>query len=433
MEIRTIAEAEAYLTGFINLERQRTFDYQRLGLERIRLLCAAVGHPEASLPAVHIAGSNGKCSVALCAESLLSGLGMRVGTYTSPHLERWQERYRIDGRSVSEQGLLSALAKLVPAAERLRADPGTKPSFFDVSTALAFLIFQEAGVEVGVIEVGLGGRIDSTNVVEPRVSVITAIHLEHTDKLGETHAEIAFEKAGIMREGVPVVCGPLESDALGVVLARSIALDTEVEVVSPRDVRVRERGLDVVLADGRSFRTGVEGRHQATNLALGLRAVEHFLGRALTPPELTPLERLRLPARLERFGDVVVDVAHCKEAVDALCATLEESDPGRRYVLVLSISRDKDAAAMLQRLAANARACVVTKSEPIRSLGVDELEPLAWACGIESVESVSDPVRALARARSLAAPGELVVVVGSLYLAGAVRRALCSEFGVPVE
>ncbi len=424
LELRSLTDAERYLSGFINYERMRHFDYGRLGLRRIRELLAAVDHPEAGLPCVHIAGSKGKGSVALAAESLLCAAGRRVGTYTSPHLTSWRERFRIDGVPVTGERLVGELRRLQPAAERLRADPERRPSFFDLSTALALLLFREARVDAGVIEVGLGGRLDSTNVVDARVSVLTSVQLEHTDKLGSTLDAIAFEKAGILRPGIPLMHAPLQPQAAGVVLARAAAQDTPVEEVRAHTVKQAEAGIRFRLDDGRDLRSAVLGHHQAGNLALAVRAVERFLGRSLADSELTSLHGLALPARIERFGDVILDSAHTPDSARALRETLEAIWPERGWTLVVSISRDKDAAGILTELAPRTRTALITRAERIRSADPESLVPLAGAAGIEKVEACDDPAEAVARARGLRGAQELLVLTGSIYFAGEIRLHL---------
>ena len=426
MEFRTLADAESYLDGFINRERVASFDYERLGLERIRMLLAGIGNPEVSPPCIHIAGSKGKGSTALACEALLAAAGLRVGTYTSPHLESWRERFRIDRAPVGVDRLLRGLRGLAPAAERLRRDPAARPSFFDVTTALALAIFREAGADAAAIEVGIGGRIDSTNVVESRVSVLTTVQLEHTDKLGSTLEEIAGEKAGILRPGVPMLHGPLELEALSAVVARAVAEDAPLEEVRPRVLREGAEGLELELPDGRRAFASTIGAHQATNLALALRAVETFLSRALRPEEIAALGSLRLPARVERFGSVILDCAHSPDSARALRRALEAVWPERPWVLVVSLAKDKDAPGFFAGLAQSVRACVVTRAEPLRSTDPDALEPLARAAGIAQVEAIPEPKAALDRARELAGEGNLVVITGSLYLAGALRPLLCA-------
>jgi dihydrofolate synthase/folylpolyglutamate synthase len=424
VQLRSLTDAERYLDGFLNLERRATFDYERLGLARVRALLEAAGHPERGLPCIHIAGSKGKGSVARMAEALLCAAGRRVGTFTSPHLESWRERFRVAGEEVPVELLLSSLRALVPGAERLRGDPDLRPSFFDVTTVLALSVFRAAKVDAAVVEVGLGGRLDSTNSVEPRVSVLTTVQLEHTDKLGDTLEAIAREKAGILRPGVPLVHGPLAPEALAAVLARAAAEDTPLEEVGAQVVDETAAGMRLRLADGREVALSVIGRPQAINAALAVRAVEHFLGRSLARDELAALERVRLPARVEQIADAILDCAHTPDSARALRQTLRAVWPERDWVLVVAISRDKDCAGIFQELAPLARACVITRAEAARSADPEALAPLAWASGIEPVEIDADPLRAVARARALVRPGEGLLITGSIYLAGAVRSGL---------
>ena len=429
MSIETLREAERYLDGLINREQKTQYDYERLGLGPIRALLAAAGHPERGFPCLLIAGSKGKGTTTLAAEQLLRAAGRRVGTFTKPHLESWRERFRIDGELVPEADLVRALADLQPAIEALRGDTERCPSFFDVTVALALLLFRRAGADVGAIEVGLGGRLDSTNAVDARVTVVTAIQLEHTDKLGDTLEAIGREKAGIFRKGVPALHGPLHPEAWGAIAAQAIAADAPLDEVTAHEARCDHDGIRFRLADGRALQSPVLGVHQATNLALAVRAVEVWLGRQLSARELESLGALRLPARLERIGEALVDDAHTPDSARALRETLERLWPGTRFAFVLSISRDKDAAGLLAELAPVTRACVATAAEPTRSLDPEELATLAWAAGIEKVESEPDPLQALARARSLLSPGDRLCVTGSIFLAGRLRRHLVAAAG----
>ncbi len=420
-------DAEAWLEGLIDHERRAQFDYAALGLRRVEALLDALDHPERGLPCVHVAGSKGKGVVTLAAECLLRATGRRSAAFTSPHLETWRERFRIDAAPVSEPVLLEALGRVRPAVERLRADPALRPSFFDVSTALGLLLFREAGVEAAAIEVGLGGRLDSTRCVESAVSVITSIQLEHTDKLGSTHAAIAAEKAGILRPGVPVVCGPLPPQAEAVVRVRASRIGAPLLAPRAHDVRLTPDGVRFRLDDGRALRAPLLGAHQALNLALAVCAVECLAGRALSERELGALSDLRVPARIELIGDVVLDCAHTPESVAALTATLEQLWPGRAWGVLISVSRDKDAARIAAALPPGTLRCVATRAEPVRSLPPRELAAALAGAGIESVECEPDPLEALARLRAAARPGEGIVVTGSVYLAGAVRRELTGE------
>ena len=202
--IRDIAEAGAWLDGLINREKRTDWSLERLSLEPARALLARLGDPQAPLRVLHVAGSKGKGSTALLAEAVLGAAGERVGTFTSPHLERWTERVRIGGAEVADAALAAAVETVRPHVEALQGGaPERVPSFFDATFAAALVCFRDAGVDRAIVEVGLGGRLDSTNVVAPQATAITSIELEHTDKLGATLAAIAGEKAGILKPGAP--------------------------------------------------------------------------------------------------------------------------------------------------------------------------------------------------------------------------------------
>lgn len=424
MNLETLSDAERYLDGLINREKKTQYDYERLGLGPIRALLAATGHPERDLPCVLVAGSKGKGTTTLAVEQLLRAAGRRVGTFTKPHLESWRERFRIDGELVGEAELIAALSAMQPAIEALRGDTERCPSFFDVTVALALRLFRDAGADVGAIEVGLGGRLDSTNAVDARVTVVTAIQLEHTDKLGDTLEAIGREKAGIFRAKAPALHGPLAPDAWGALAAQAIAVDAPLEEVRAHGVRADASGIRFQLADGRALASPVLGAHQATNLALAVRAAETFLGRPLARRELESLEGLRLPARIERIGEAILDDAHTPDSARALRETLASLWPDARWVFVLSISRDKDAAGIVAELAPVTRACVATAAEASRSIDPEEIASFAWASGIAEVAIEPEPLRALERARALLVEGDRLAVAGSVFLAGALRRHL---------
>ncbi|MCE2389995.1 MAG: bifunctional folylpolyglutamate synthase/dihydrofolate synthase [Proteobacteria bacterium] len=422
--LETLREAERYLDGLIDLERRADFDYESLGLARIEALLAAIGEPQKGLACVHVAGSKGKGATTLAGAALLRAAGRRSGSFTSPHLESWRERFQIDGEPVGEATLLAGLRRIRPAVDRLRADPRLRPSFFDVSTALALELFRDAGIEWAAVEVGLGGRLDSTNRVESRVSVITGIQLEHTDKLGSTLSRIAREKAGILRRGVPAVVGPLEPEARRTIEGRARELGIRLRHVPAPEVRATPEGLSFRLADGRPLSVPLLGAHQALNLALAVESVETALERRLDARELDALRGLSLPARIERMGGAILDCSHTPDSVRALRRALDDAWPGRRWTLGLCVSRDKDVDRMLAELAPRVRACVVSAAEPTRSLDPHELAERARAAGIETVHVEPDPLEALRRTRDSARPDELVVLTGSVYFAGAVRAEL---------
>jgi dihydrofolate synthase/folylpolyglutamate synthase len=431
-----LEEAETYLQGLINLERSPSYAGARLSLAPIEALLARLGNPERGLRVLHIAGSKGKGSTALLSEALLSAAGLRVGTFTSPHLERWTERFRIDGREIAGERLADAVDRLRPAVDALRegSDP---PSFFDATTAAALLLFAEERVDVAILEVGLGGRLDSTNAVTPAVTCITTIELEHTEKLGSTLAAIAGEKAGIAKRGAPLVTGSLAPEAaavaqqrareLGVPLARlgeEFAVSVVLEALDASRVRFSEGGFAC------EFKLGAPGVHQATNAALALACARRLAlvsDAVLERAAQVAFDRPLLPGRIEivsRAPWIVIDGAHTEESAKALARVLARIQR-RSAHLVVSISAGKALAAICTALAPQADRVTVTRAEPIRSLTPAEVAEAMRAAkpGLE-LRIVPNPHLALRAAREALGAQDLLIATGSFYLAGIARSVL---------
>jgi dihydrofolate synthase/folylpolyglutamate synthase len=431
-----LEQAEGYLQGLINLERAPSYAGARMSLAPIRALLARLGNPERGLRVLHIAGSKGKGSTALLSEALSLAAGLRVGTFTSPHLERWTERFRVGGREVEGDRLADAVDRLKPEVDAL-CDSADPPSFFDATTAAALLIFAEERVDVAVLEVGLGGRLDSTNAVTPAVTCITTIELEHTEKLGSTLAAIAAEKAGIAKAGAPLVTGALAPEAaavmeqrareLGAPLAR-LGVEFHASVLSEELGATRVRFEEGAFAC--EFTLGVPGAHQAANAALALACVRR-LGvlddAALARAAQQGFARPSLPARVEivsRAPWIVIDGAHTEESAKALARVLAQI-PRRSAHLVVSISAGKALAAICAALAPHADRVTVTRAEPLRSLTPAEVaEALRAAAPGLDLRIVPNPHLALRAARESLAPDDLLVVTGSFYLAGIARSVL---------
>jgi dihydrofolate synthase/folylpolyglutamate synthase len=377
-----------------------------LGLARVRLALERLGSPERRLPALHIAGTNGKGSVAAMADSMLRRAGIRTGLFTSPHLVRFTERIRIDGAEVDGDRLAGLDRRVVATAVPL--------TYFEVATVLAFLAFAEAGVEVAVLETGLGGRLDATSVCQPLACAITNIALDHEAILGGSLAQIAFEKAGIVKPEVPIFLGPLPPEA-----DRQIA-----EVAAAVGARIHRAGVDYPPAPGKP---ALSGAHQFANAAVAValcREAAARLGRPFTQEAaLAGLAEVRWPGRLERLGtDVLLDCAHNVDGCQALVAALPEAS---RRVLVTSIVRDKNAAAMLRTLAPYFDRVICTRSQSERAAAPEELAALVEKTrrGARRVDCIEDPSAALEAARSdvAATPGGMVVVAGSIFLVGSLR------------
>jgi dihydrofolate synthase/folylpolyglutamate synthase len=331
---------------------------EEFGLGRIHALLADLGDPQRAYPSIHVVGTNGKSTATRRAAAFLVREGLRVGAYTSPHVSGWSERIQLDGE---DAGFEAAIERVRPAAERFGATQ------FEVLTAAALAEFGAAGVDVAVVEAGLGGRLDATNVLSAPVVALTNVALDHTDVLGETLDEIAGEKLAVVAPGATVVLGEPEWEEL----ARAKGAST---IVHAQDV--------------------------------GRAAAEQFLGR-----ELTGDVEVRLPGRLDLVGDDVYAGAHNPAGIAWLVARLPRHD----YVVCAAVLADKDARAMLKILALAGDRFVATETEIDRSLAAEELATLAREF-FPAVESVADATAALERARELAGPGGAVLVTGSLYL-----------------
>ena len=407
----------------------------KLGLENIAALCAALGDPQDRFPSVHVAGTNGKGSVAVMLAAVAEGHGLRTGLYTSPHLARVEERIRIDGRTIPPRRFLGRLSGLKAVIDGLTAEGRLvyHPTYFEVLTALAFLEFAERRVDVAVLEVGLGGRFDATNVVRPLVSVITTIAKDHEEHLGSTLREIAFEKAGIVKPGVPVVCGVRGGAALREI--RRVAREREAPLVEALGAgRALEAapvrgGYRFVYTGGRGryrFTPGLAGRHQGANAAVAIAAAE-VLSRTWRPLEkgriLAAVRGARWEGRLEtvrRRPLVLLDGAHNPEGAAALAAHLRET-VRRPVVLVFAAMRDKDLRAMTRALFPLCEAVVLTRAPYKRSATPEEL--LAAAPPFKGpVFLEPDARRAVELALSISGSRTPAVIAGSLFLVGEVKR-----------
>jgi dihydrofolate synthase/folylpolyglutamate synthase len=400
----------------------------KLGLETIGRLAEALGHPERLYPVVHIAGTNGKGSVAAMMSTALTAAGHRAGRYTSPHLVRVEERAAIDGRSVDPAAFDRALARVRATATTLATDH--QPTYFEITTATSFEIFRDAAVDVAVIEVGLGGRYDATNIVAPTVTVITSIDFDHEAHLGTTLEAISAEKAGIVKPGVPVVAGHLPPSALDVVRrAASLARAPLTVADDASEVTARHAGDGRVEVHIRTRRgeygpalLGLRGRHQAQNAAVAVLALEACGERGIeAPPEaiVRGLTEARWPARLDLIDLggrlLLVDGAHNASGAQALADYLRETYPAG-LPLVFGVMADKALLPMLTALSPWARPLILTQAPGRRAADPEALAEVARA--------LADPPEVLverdvSRALELAwQRGNVAAVAGSLYLAG---------------
>ena len=448
-DVRT--PAVAYIESLIRSEPSAAPARERRGLAPMEELLRRLGHPHRALRCVHIAGSKGKGSTVLMIEAAMEALGLRTGAYTSPHLEHWTERFRLSGRPISERLLDRTLERLRPHVDALtRERPALAPSFFDVLSAAALLLFRDARIDYAILETGLGGRIDSTNVVRPEVTCITSIEREHTARLGTEIPRIAREKAGIVKQGVPLVMGRVPAAAERVIRARAremaapvFGIDAEIGAAfSPG-----AGGCRLGMPAGDGGRMAIELRHPALfmvhNAALALACLDRLgllAGAGERRRAARAIAGAPLPGRGEILGPaplIVIDGAHTRESAAALAALLD-SLAHDAMDLVVSLGADKDPAEVLPELLARARRVYTTAAESTRSRPAAELasrvRDLAPAL---DVRALPDPAHALCAALPPLAEQDLLCIAGSMYLAGAARRILLRRrpdlFRVPDE
>lgn len=410
LELRTYSDALDFLYA-------RTTGVWRLGLERVEAFLHTLGDPHRRLRTLHVAGTNGKGSVCATLDAVLRSKGLRTAVYTSPHLVDFRERFLIDGAPVAPERIVEFVDKWTPEVERLGA------TFFEATTAMAFEFFAEAGVDVAVIETGLGGRLDATNVILPLVAGVATIGIDHVEFLGATLEEIAFEKAGIFKAGAPAVIGDPDPPIRALLAQHARAHGAApIRVVydggGPRDVRTGARGTSFTL-DGQEFTTPLLGAHQAANCAVAIAMLQSLPG-PLAPTDAdlhAGLRNVRLPGRFQRVGKYVFDVAHNPAGAAVLASTLKAIAPEPPVVAVLSVLSDKDWRGIMDALAPVVSRFILTNSPtapPSRTWNIPDPMHYATERGW-AAEVVRDFDRALARG---AEDGATVLITGSFHTVG---------------
>ena len=388
----------------------------KFGLENITAIVERLGRPDRTFKSVHVAGTNGKGSVTAMVDAALRAAGHRTARYTSPHLTDLSERFVIGGRPVAHDTLVCAVATVRDVVESLRFDGtlGVQPTFFEVTTAVAFELFRRAEVEIAVLEVGLGGRLDATNIVSPVVTAITSIALDHQLYLGSTLAEIAFEKAGIIKAGVPVVVGPVDPESLSVIARVA-----------------NERGATLIRAtpaDAAAFTLGLHGDHQRANAGVAVRLLEQLTARGVGVPSDAVARGLADPEwpgrldqrRLPDGRELLLDAAHNPAGAAALASYL--TTESQRRPLVFAAMRDKDIDGMFRILLPAIGAAVMTRASNPRSADpgmlADSARTIAPALPIAIEPSSTDALAAAWRM------SPRIVVAGSIFLLGDVMQQL---------
>jgi len=444
-KVRSYRDALDYLYSFTDYEKETSYLYspERFDLRRVQSLLERLGNPHHRFQSLHIAGTKGKGSTAAMMASVLTAAGFRTGLYTSPHLHTFCERIRIGSQLIAREKVTQLVREIAPAVEDI-----PELTTFEIITALGFLHFAREGTEFAVVEVGLGGRLDATNVIEPRVAVITSLSLDHTQILGDTLAAIAREKAGIVKPGVPLICAPQLPEAQSVIEVTCRERHAPLTAVGrdwtwePGEISLDGQTVRVasdLQGSGdlcqQPYRLSLLGRHQQLNATVSIAAL-HALrnqGIAMCVDHVSEgLARVEWPARFEvlsRSPALVVDGAHNADSALRLRQALADYFPGHDVTLIFGVSADKDSAGMLRELLPVARHVIVTRANHPRSLSTQDL--LSVVTKLERRACVAeDAERALDVALELSAPGSLICATGSLFVAGDVRRAWMRRNGL---
>ena len=450
--LETYEQAIEFLFGRINYERAQAESYSTndFKLERTQRLLERLNSPHERIPAVHVAGTKGKGSTCNMIAAVLSAAGLRTGLYTSPHLVRFEERMRVDGTSPTPEELVQLVNRVHGPVTDLDQQPTRiHPTYFEIATALAWLDFERRGADVAVLETGLGGRLDSTSLCRPWVTVITNVSRDHTHILGSTVREIAAEKAGIIKSNVPLISGALHLEAQEVIIQRSAQLNAPLWMLEREvcwrwsEVSARCQYIDVTTPARSWSRVPVvlRGEHQATNTALAVAALDrlHDVGVTITPEVLANgLQQVHWPGRVEVVAErpcVVIDAAHNWESAKALVHTLRRDFPSaRRRILVFATTRDKDFKGLVRQLVPEFDTLIFTKYlDNPRAVPAEELRSYLASICDHPAHIAADPYAAWKLARRFAHPDDLIVITGSFFLVGELRDLVRDECGTAPE
>jgi len=421
-----------YLYSFVDYSLKHVSELARadFNLDRMFALMESLGNPQAMYPIIHVAGTKGKGSTSALCASALRAAGYTVGLYTSPHLEDYVERIQVDGQPISHTELVDLVEEIKPHVAKI-----PKLTTFEITTAVAFMAFAKRGVNAAVIEVGLGGRLDATNVVTPKVAVITSLSMDHTAVLGDTLAKIAGEKAGIIKEGAPVVLSPQKPEALEVLerVARErhapltlVGRDVKFEFVSS-SLDGQRMQLSVVSDQLSALEADIPllGSHQAVNAATAYAALK--AGGILVSDEAIQkgFSQVKWRARFEiarREPPVIFDSAHNDDSFAKLRETLEAYFPGRPVTLIFGASEDKNIPGMFREMKPKIQRLIVTRADHPRALEVEKIQRLADQAGVPN-EAAAPVSSALARALELSAnDGSIVLSAGSMFVTAEVMK-----------
>lgn len=458
MNVLTYKDALDYIYSFTDYEKKSSYLYspEHFDLARVEKLLALLGNPHYQFNSIHIAGTKGKGSVAAMSESILRAAGYRTGLYTSPHLHTFRERIQVGGQLIDKASVASLTEQLQPLVSQV---PGL--TTFEIITALGFRYFAEQGVDFAVLEVGMGGRLDATNVVNPLVAIITSLSYDHTRILGQTLPQIAREKAGIIKDDALVITAPQPPEAMAVIEDVCRERNAELTVIGrdwtweAEEVNLEGQWFKVMggargapSAGGRGgclpsslypihydrLWIPLLGRHQLINATVVVAAIAKLRRQGINIPEASiqeGLRRVRWPGRLEILGRnpfIVVDCAHNADSAAKLKATIKELFTYRHLVLIFGASSDKDIEGMMRELFPLADQVVVTQARHPRAMETDALQEKALLLGWE-VRTSNSVAEALNLALEAAGPEDLICATGSIFVVAEVQEAWAEQQG----
>jgi len=410
----------------------------KLGLERIKILCEKLGNPQGNYKIIHVGGTNGKGSVCRYLGSILTSSGYKTGIYTSPHLQRITERFVIDGEEISEDNFVNLIEKVRPIVEEMKTS-GESPTYFEILTSIGFQYFHDKKVDFAVIEVGLGGRFDATNIVNPILTIITNVSLEHQDVLGNNIEDISFEKAGIIKKEVPLVTGS-EGVAFETIKKKAKENNSEITIVDNdswkrvfNDINGQEFLIRGQLKEY-DIRTKMLGMFQGKNIAIALNGIETIQRNGIFIPDesiLEGVEKTSFAGRMEIVHNdpvILIDGAHNIEGFKVLTETLKNDFSYDKLILVVGILSDKKISRMLEIITPIVDTVVTTKSKNKRASNPSELKQIIYELGYTKDIIVKENINeAIEYAKSIAKKDDLICITGSLFTVGEVKDVINSK------
>jgi len=438
---RTYKQAISYLYDRTDYEQQTSLRYNTttFNLSRMQRLMSLLGNPHKKIPTVHIAGTKGKGSTATMLAKMLEANSYDVGLYTSPHVVSLHERIMVNSEMISESQMLGLLNRLYAPVEKLSKKE--RPTFFEIMTAMAFMHFADVGVDIAIIETGMGGRLDSTNVIKPKVVGITSLSIDHQQQLGDTLGSIAKEKAGVFKRGVPAVTVQQHPEAMGVLKAEALAAKAPLTVTGSKEIDFsyrfetsREHGphtricFTTATSKFEHLRVPLLGKHQAINCGLALAMLDKLKASGYeidNDKAMEGLEQVKLSGRMEMICDdprIMIDAAHNAESIRELIHAIGQNIPYDSMVVIFGCNADKDVTGMLHELQYGADKVIFTRSSSAKAISPDDLGEIYSELTGKMYQSAMSLGEALRLARSAVGREDLILITGSFYLIGQAKR-----------